>query len=360
MRPLAAAAPVPSSPIHRALLGLLMLAAACGGTEDADADAAASTGSAVAFEVPAWRTSEWLRGNTHTHTTNSDGDSPPEYVARWYRDHGYDWLVLTDHNVFTDPSTLAHLQDSTFLLIPGEEVTSGFEGASVHVNGLNIPGVIEARRAETLVATIQANVDAIREVEGVPHINHPNFGWSFSAEELAQIRNDRLIEIHNGHPTVHNEGGGGTPGMEEVWDILLTGGKRIYGIAVDDAHHFQGEFAANRANPGRGWLGVRAARDPASIMAALEDGHFYASTGVELEDLVITEDRIELHIAPDGNFRWTTTFIGAGGRVLAETVENPAVYTLTDDVGYVRAKVVDSGGRALWTQPTFVFQVTAR
>jgi hypothetical protein len=52
----------------------------------------------------------------------SDGDSPPEYVARWYKDHGYDFLILSDHNTLTDPETLAHLVDDGFLLIPGEEV----------------------------------------------------------------------------------------------------------------------------------------------------------------------------------------------------------------------------------------------
>ena len=46
--------------------------------------------------------------------------------------------------------------------------------------------------------------------------------------------------------------------MEAVWDHLLTMGKRIYGIAVDDAHHFQGEFAPEGSNPGRGWVVVRA------------------------------------------------------------------------------------------------------
>jgi hypothetical protein len=327
----------------------LLLAAAC------DPAPEPPEAPAVRFEPVAYAGDAWLKGNTHTHTTNSDGDSPPEVVARWYRDHGYDFLVLSDHNVFTDPATLSHLTDSTFLLIPGEEVTSGFQGKPVHVNGLNIPGVIEAREAETLVATIQANVDAIREVEGVPHVNHPNFRWAFGAEELAQVEGDRLLEIHNGHPTVHNHGGGGTPGMEEVWDILLTGGKRIYGIAVDDAHHFQGEFAPDRSNPGRGWVGVRAAdRNPMAIMTALEAGHFYASTGVELADVVVGERRLEVHIAPRGDFRYTTVFVGAGGEVLGESEDNPAVFELTRDVGYVRAKVTDSGGSAAWTQPAFV------
>jgi len=154
----------------------------------------------------------WHKGNTHTHTTESDGDTPPAEVTTWYRDHGYDFLVLTDHNTLTDPATLEHLTDSTFILIAGEEVTSSFDARSVHVNGLGLPEFVEPRTGSTMVGTIQANIDAIREVDGVPHINHPNFGWAFGAEELAQVRDDRLLEIHNGHPTVHNEGGGGDPG----------------------------------------------------------------------------------------------------------------------------------------------------
>ena len=59
-------------------------------------------------------------------------------------------------------------------------------------------------------------------------------------------------------------------------------------------------------------------------------------------------------IAQRGNFRYTTTFIGQGGRELATSVENPAVFELTEDVGYVRAKVVNSRGDVAWTQPIFV------
>jgi len=310
---------------------------------------------APTFEVPDAQTGIWYKGNTHTHTTNSDGDSPPEVVARWYKDHGYDFLVLSDHNVFTDPATLASLVDSSFLLIPGEEVTSAFDGRPVHVNGLNLAGQVEPRTAETMVGTIQANVDAVREVDGVPHINHPNFRWAFGVEELAQVERDRLLEIFNGHPTVHNVGGGGTPGMEEVWDALLTGGMRIYGIAVDDAHHFQGEFGRDRANPGRGWVAVQAAdKSPRALMAALEAGRFYASSGVDLSDIVVAPRRLEVHVAERGDFRYTTTFIGSRGRVLATTAENPAVYVPDGTEGYVRARVTDSMGYHAWTQPVFL------
>ena len=113
--------------------------------------------------------------------------------------------------------------------------------------------------------------------------------------ELRQIRGDRLLEIFNGHPTVHNYGGGGTPGMVEVWDMLLAEGKRIYGIAVDDAHHFQGEFGPDRANPGRGWVSVRSTElNGDALMQAMEAGHFYASTGVELDEILVDPSTITL------------------------------------------------------------------
>ena len=263
------------------LAGALVLAVAC------PPDLSAQEGEAV-FRVPACEGCVWVKGNTHAHILESDGDSPPEVVARWYRDHGYDFLVVSDHNVLYDPRRLAHLADSTFLLIPGEEVTSSFQGRPVHLNALDLQTLVEPRQEETLVGTLQANVDAIRAVEGIPHINHPNFGWAFGAGELAQIEDYRLLEIFNGHPSVHNAGGGGYPGMEGIWDILLTRGRRIYGIAADDAHHFQGEFSRDRANPGRGFVVVQVpALEAGAIMDALEEGRFYASTGVELEDLLV-------------------------------------------------------------------------
>jgi hypothetical protein len=307
------------------------------------------------FEDNSFAGKRWFKGNTHTHTTMSDGDSPPEVVAKWYKDHGYHFLVLSDHNVYTDPATLHHLVDSTFLLIPGEEVTTRFQESRVHVNGLNIPRVVNPVVDTTLVGTIQRNVDAVRAVGGVPHINHPNYKWSFSHRELLQINNDKLLEIFNGHPHVNNFGGGGWPSMEQVWDHLLTAGKKIYGIAVDDAHHFQGEFAPDRSNPGRGWVAVRAENlEAREIVESLEKGLFYASTGVELDDVKITSTQIEIHIAQHGDFKFRTEFIGSGGKILLSSETNPAIYQLSGNEQYVRAKVYSSGGYVAWVQPVFV------
>ena len=310
--------------------------------------------SAQRFEVPDVRGMRWFKGNTHAHTTNSDGDSPPDVVARWYRDHGYHFLVLSDHNVFTDPRTLASLVDSTFLLIPGEELTSSYEKKPIHVNGLDVPGVIAPRTDSTLVGTVQKNVDAVREVNGVPHINHPNYVWAISKEALSLIQRNRLIEIFNGHPLVNNVSAGGADGMEEVWDHLLTRGRRVYGIAVDDAHSFK-EFSKALANPGRGWISIRARTlNTAELMRNLEQGLFYASTGVELDDVIVTATSMEVRVRPNRDFRYTIEFIGDGGRVLARVNGLTARYQLRKGVTYVRARVKDTMGDYAWVQPVFV------
>jgi len=319
-----------------------------------------ASGQSAQFERRDFQTGKWLKGNTHTHTLESDGDSPPEVVARWYKSHGYHFLVISDHNVWVDPAKLSHLVDSTFLLIPGEEVTSQFNRNPVHVNGLNIPAVIAPQTGSTLQETVQRNVDAVREVNGVPHINHPNFSWAIPADVLARIRNDKLIEIHNGHPLVHNHGGGGSPGMEEVWDQLLSGGKRIYGIAVDDAHHFAGEFSANRANPGRGWVSVRSAgQDARSILSRMEEGLFYASTGVELDSIRIATRNMTIHIRQRGDFKFTTEFIGRRGRVLKTSTSSSPSYSIQGNEMYVRARVTDSRGERAWIQPVFLRTIVA-
>jgi hypothetical protein len=336
----------PTPPFLKVFLPLLLLLPASSGPEASQE---------LAFESAQCEGCSWYKGNTHAHTTESDGDSPPEYVARWYKDHGYDFLILSDHNTLTDPGTLAHLVDEGFLLVPGEEVTSSFEDRAVHVNGLNLHELVEPRQDSTLVGTLQANVDAVRDKDGVPHINHPNFRWSLGPKELAEVGRYRLLEIFNGHPLVHNRGGGGSPGMEEVWDILLTQGKRVYGIAVDDAHHYQGEFSPDRANPGRGWVVVKAPElSSEALMEGLEAGLFYASTGVELEDVVAEGDRLEVHIRAEGDFKYATTFLGSGGRVLAVSHGTEAVFRLTEPGPYVRAKVEDSGGAVAWVQPAFL------
>jgi len=59
-------------------------------------------------------------------------------------------------------------------------------------------------------------------------------------------------------------------------------------------------------------------------------------------------------VRPQGDFKYRIRFIGKGGTILHESVEPTATYTFTGTEGYVRAKVIDSMGRAAWVQPVVV------
>jgi hypothetical protein len=296
----------------------------------------------------------WYKGNTHTHTLNSDGDSTPDDVVKWYREHGYQFLVLTDHNYLTsvDGLNALHGADGKFLVIRGEEVSDRFGDKPIHINGLDLTRVVEPQGGNSVVETIQRNVDAIRAAQGVPHINHPNFRWAITADELRQVRNNKLFEIFNGHPMVNNQGGGGIPGLEEAWDAILTSGVLLYGIAVDDAHYFKRPWDPEAPKPGQGWVVVRAPQlTPSAILDAMERGEFYASTGVELSEYQVSDTTISVSIKEDGWSKYRVQFIGRGGRILSEVITNPAVYRRRGNEGYVRARVLDSNGRLAWTQP---------
>src|SRR5687768_15492837 len=95
----------------------------------------------------------WYKGNTHTHTLNSDGDSTPDEVVRWYREHGYQFLVLTDHNFLTsvDGLNAVHAADDQFLVIKGEEVTDRFAGKPLHINGLDVARTVAPQGGQSVV-----------------------------------------------------------------------------------------------------------------------------------------------------------------------------------------------------------------
>jgi hypothetical protein len=368
----------------------------------------------------------WWKGNLHTHSLWSDGDDYPEMIAEWYRRNGYHFLALSDHNILSqgvrwiDPaksrggpaaleryrerfggdwveertengvrqvrlkplSEFRHLleEPDRFLMIQSEEITDKFEKKPVHLNATNIRDFIPPQGGGSVVEVMQKNVDAVLEQRKntgqpmFPHLNHPNFGWAITAEELMQVRGERFFEVYNGHPSVHNYGDALHAGAERIWDIILTrrlvelDGEIMYGIAVDDSHHYH-THAVERSNPGRGWVMVRARRlTPEAIVNAMEAGDFYASTGVRLRDVRRSGNRLAVEIEPEAGVTYVTRFYGTRkgydrrsepvsdaegqaltrrysgdiGAVLAEVPGTSAEYTLKGDELYVRAKVVSS------------------
>jgi hypothetical protein len=234
----------------------------------------------------------------------------------------------------------------------------------VHVNALNPRSQAEAQRGSTHRETLQKDVNAIRSAGGVAQINHPNFFWQLTADDIVATHGAQLMEIMNMHPTVNTFGAGpDTPSAEEIWDQALSRGLVIWGVASDDEHQLlesgSGEPVdpGRGALPGRGWIVVRAPYlTTEEIMKAIDKGDFYASTGVELEDYQVNTKQITIKIKAEGPFRikYRVQFIGKNGRILQDDSTNPTTYTTRGDESYVRARITDSNGRMAWTQPVFL------
>ncbi|MFV2062681.1 MAG: CehA/McbA family metallohydrolase [Chloroflexota bacterium] len=292
----------------------------------------------------------WFKGNLHTHTSNSDGDSPPADVVAWYRDAGYDFLALTDHDVVTLPGD-RHDVAGSMTLIHGQELTAG----DIHMNALGARRTVEPTRAPTERLTLQANADSVRAAGGIPSINHPNFHWAVRPTDIEQVTGVHLFEVFNAGPETNDFGGRpGHPSTEELWDGLLALGKRMTAIAVDDAHDFR-TWGHRCRNPGRAWVHVHAksASQP-DILEALDAGASYASTGVEAQAIEVRANGMAIDIATEWDRAYRTSFIGRGGTLL-DVVDGPEPrYRFKGSEGYVRARIDDSDGHTAWLQAHFL------
>ena len=156
---------------------------------------------AAPFENPDGKDFHWYKGNTHTHTINSDGDSSPDDVVRWYKEHRYDFVVITDHNFNTpvDGLNAVYAAKERFLVVAGEEVTDNYESflpsgkqekyAAIHMNAINSHETIGAQGGNSILDVLQRDIDAINARNAVVQLNHPNFHWSFDHTQMAQLKN---------------------------------------------------------------------------------------------------------------------------------------------------------------------------
>ena len=298
---------------------------------------------------------KWYKGNTHCHTNNSDGDEFQRRVVRWYLDHNYNFIVITDHNTLTSIKYLDTDKNDDFILIPGEEVTDSFNRKPVHLNGINIKRYVPPQHGNSITETLQNNTNAIVAAGGIAQINHPNWRWAFTDKEISQIKNAALFELYNMSYNCNNFGAGGFPGMEEIWDNMLSKGKIIYGVASDDAHDYIGEFNYQKSNPGTAWIMVKSKELTAdAITNSLKNGYFYSTTGVILNDIKISDSEYIVDIRQYDDIRYTTDFIGKNGKILKRDFNNRAVYKINGNELYVRARVFASSGEFACTQPVFL------
>lgn len=331
-----------------------------GGSADGSAASSATASSVGSAQAPiraargrfldAIDASSFLKGNLHTHSLLSDGDAPPAEVYAFYRDHGYAFLVLTDHNSRTDPDAYRDVARPGFVMIPGEEVTTLGAGKPVHVNAICSRATIGGQAFDTTREALAWAVAHVKEQDAIALVNHPNFDWALTEDDLPAAHGADLIEIWSGHPYVNSEGDALRPSHEAIWARALDDGETFAGVAVDDTHNFTDPSKEPSAKPLRAWVEVFGAQaTETAICDGIRRGRLYASSGPKLTRIVVKDDSFAITVSEKAKVE----FLGRESAVLA-TNEAPANgearYTLRGGEGYVRARITGGDGKRAWTQ----------
>ena len=364
----------------------------------------------------------WKKGNLHTHSFWSDGDDFPEMIIQWYKDHDYQFIALSDHNIIADSEfwytlrerdiknkTLEKYQNrfgdwveikkdsiitsvrlktfeefkskleviDSFLIIKSEEVTSSFEEKPVHMNVTNIQEKINPPKGQSVLDIMQQTINAVIEqskklnLKMFTHINHPNFGYGVSVEDIKKLNGERFFEVYNGHPAVNNEGDDMHIDTETMWDLINIhyydkDKPLMYGIATDDSHNYH-TLSSEHSNSGRGWVMVNSKKlNPKNLIIAMENGDFYSSTGIYLKTIFANKHRLFIEINPEENTNYEIIFMGykkdSNEVVQLKKVQGTSAsyYYKKDDI-FIRARINSDAKKEnpyrphetkkAWTQP---------
>jgi len=263
-------------------------------------------------------------------------------MVAFYKRSGYDFMAITDHLVCVDVDGFS---DASFLVIPGVEIHGNdSDSRAYHIVGLG--GTWKPGQQMEEGISLQADIDRLRQCGALVVLAHPYWSGQLS-HDLAAVDGAMGLEVYNGVADV-----GYFKGYSNVhWDDLLAAGRHLWGLAVDDAH-----WLSWRTDVGLGWVMVKATELTASaILGALRLGRFYASTGPTIDCIRVEGNEVIISCSPAISIsaigdRWFCSEARASNSMgITE-----ARLSLWEGQTYVRAEVVDRGGKRAWSNPIFL------
>ncbi len=285
-------------------------------------------------------TGSWLKGNTHIHSTSSDGGKNFHELAEMYHAAGYDFLFRTDHWVASDVHS--DMDEYPLLWIDGIELDGvDSTGAGFHVVAL---GTFQGLQRSM---GLQQGMELARAQGGILILAHPHWmGNTF--EDVLRWQFDG-VEIYNHVCHWLNGKSEGGP----YWSAMLTHSPNGLAFAVDDAHISPGHPGWNG-----GWVMVNTwERTPEAILSALRVGNFYSSCGPRIENIFYNGDEVSIQcspvqfarlVGPESRGLRTGSFDGS---FLTQTT-----FKIPPSWPYARLEIEDAQGRCAWTNPLFIYE----
>lgn len=289
------------------------------------------------FEMPSLSFSgSRIKAGFHCHTINSDGGLSPEETVNRYREAGFACLGITDHRRVT---AIDGLSDRDFIAVRATE-----NGGDPDIIGVGI----ETTASPELSLSERARI--IAEQGGFTIAAHPTY-CGVLPETCVDCADLMAMEIYNAYCDAAYANGYAL----ELWDMVLGLGKRIWGVAGDDAH--LNPKKRYYSDAGRGWVEIWA--EPLTdnaVLQALRAGAFFSTQGPVFKEIVVESSAIHLKCSPVSEVRWRT-FGSVGYVEYASRGSQLTCVSLPDGFRpreYVRIELVDCKGKRAWSNPIFV------
>ena len=279
----------------------------------------------------------WIKGNTHIHSTASDGGMTFAEIATLYASEGYEFLFRTDHWVAS--RIAGDYADYPLLWLDGIELHGADNsGGFYHVVGL---GTFEGLGSEQ---DLTAGMAAVRRQNGLLILAHP----FWTGNSLAEARRHGFdgVEVYN---HVCHWMNGKSEGRVH-WNSVLAQAPGTLAFAVDDAH-----LRPEHRGWNGGWIKINAGEcTREAIMAAIRAGNFFSSCGPDFVAITAEGTRVTVRTSPVRFIRLVgPTWCGTQWRTDDGGPLTEASFAVPADWSYAYVELEDDHGRKAWTNPLF-------
>lgn len=302
----------------------------------------------------------WTYGSETEHTREN-----AENLYNMYKALGYDFMTITNYPYYDD-LTPCPVQDGEMIWLcnsfeQGITPTVDDYNQNTHLICLNAK---EAYKPEMIIdETVNSVIDHLNSEGTTVVLAHPmwyaqtsypptnvQLQTLYTKQQLLNLSDKiKFVEIFNSLSTSKIT----SPYTENsayAMDVLASDGRIVYGFAVSDSHVFNNEpdytmFGGN--------IKVFAnERSRSAIWNSIMEGNFYSCESIysRLKSIKLIDNTLIIDIGRDA----TTKFYILDGIIADTVIGSIATYKIKGTETYVRAEIILSDGKRMWTNPIYI------
>ncbi len=327
----------------------------------------------------------YYKGNMHCHSNLSDGFFSPEELKDLYKEKGYSFLAITDHEFFVNHKDL---DDENFITLTSAEYAikqfpeqSTLKNFNMKVCHLNFYAKEQDNDYCARYNSVYDHYSSpeLKATFKLPEIEEPRVYGAEGINKLISDMKEKGFFVCYNHPRWSLENYGDYCGYEGLWavevynsacnvdglydydinvlDDMLRDGKRVFASCGDDNHNKKAE---ERFLQSFGAAVYVNAEDLTygSIINGLLSGNFYSSQGPVIEELSFEDGKVYVKCSDAKRISYST--MGRRTKAINATegeFVSEAYFEVKDTDEFFRIDIIDEKGRHANTQAYYLNEI---